>query len=283
LHYNAPLFLRGRLVVTIYDLTHILDSSFRRTLKSWVYAQPMLRSVASKADHIFTISMYSSKCISEVLHVNPEKISVTYPGVSSEFRRLDRLQCTLRVSEALGVNSPFLLFVGNLKSHKNFLGLLSAFAILRKSGRIESSLVVVGDDAKGGLELRARIQQLSLEDHVVVVPRVAKSLLVDLYNSADLLVLPSFEEGFGLPVLESLACGTPVACARTASLPEVGGGLAEYFDPYEYEDIADAIERALCQKHRERIRLEGPMWSAQFGWGSCVDDVFGTYERLVLG
>jgi glycosyltransferase involved in cell wall biosynthesis len=281
LHYNAPLLHRGPMLVTIYDLTHILDKIFRRTLKSWLYAQPMLRLAAMKAAHIFTISIYSRDCICEILGVDSANITVAYPGVGPQFHPLHRPECRYRVSGRLGTAAPYLLFVGNLKPHKNVEGLLRTFARLREARQIDHRLIVVGNDPKRASLVRAYCDRLGLGRDVSFIPYVSQEELIDLYNAADVVVLPSFEEGFGLPVLEALACGTPVACSRTASLPEAGGDLAEYFQPDEDEDMAAAILRALTPAAQDRVRTLGPAWGATFSWSRCTDAVCKIYSRYL--
>src|SRR6266404_4579335 len=129
-HYNAPLLYSGVLLVSILDLTHILDETFRRTLKSRLYARPMLHLVARKAAHIFTLSEYSKRQIHEILGVPTEKITVTHCGVSPQFKPLDREHARKAVRRQLGLDSRYILYVGNLKPHKNVPTLLRAYAEL---------------------------------------------------------------------------------------------------------------------------------------------------------
>ena len=197
-HYNAPLFHRGKLLVSILDLIHITDSTYRRSLAAWAYARPMLHLVARKALHIITISEYSKTEIVEHLHVPPSRVSVIYCGVSPHFHRLDRAEAFSEVSAALSIQGPYLLYVGNLKPHKNVGALLQAFALLCARREIVQRLLIVGDDRKWKPGLVAECARLGLQERVSFLPRISYDLLPKLYAAAELLVLPSWIEGFGL-------------------------------------------------------------------------------------
>lgn len=147
-HYNAPLLFPGKLLVTVHDLIHITDPLARRRAASWFYARPMLSLVSRRACHLIAVSQYSKTQLVERLRVAPEKITVIYNGVSPEFRVRDRADSFTRVSRELAVDRPYILYVGNLKPHKNVSTLLAAFASLRAQGVDAHKLLLVGDDAK---------------------------------------------------------------------------------------------------------------------------------------
>ena len=136
-HYNAPVLRRKTLLVTIHDLTHLLDETMGRSLKSRLYARPMLQRVAKRADHIFTVSEYSKDRIVEHLGADPGKVTVTYNGVPPHIYPEPRDESRARTNQAFGFSGNYLLFVGNLKPHKNVAGLLKAFAILRQRGQLD--------------------------------------------------------------------------------------------------------------------------------------------------
>ncbi len=264
-HYNAPLLHRGPLLVTISDLTHILDTQFRRTLKSRLYAQPMLRIVAARADHIFTVSEYSKQRIIEYLRVTPAKVIVVHNGVAPGFHPLDRASARQQTCSSFGIDGPYILYVGNLKPHKNVPGLLRALALLRAGNKLQHKLLIIGGDGLGRAAVERLARDLGLGDYVVVRWSVPEDRMAKAYCGADLLILPSFEEGFGLPVLESMACGTPVVCSRAASLPEVADGAASYFDPHIDADIAGAIVRVLeSSELQQLLRARGLARAARF-------------------
>jgi glycosyltransferase involved in cell wall biosynthesis len=280
-HYNVPALYSGPMVVTIHDLTHLTDPEIRNTAKAWIYGRPMLRIAALKARQVITVSEYSRQQISERLGVEPARISAIYNGVDARFRPGDRTESARRVNAALKIGRPYLLFVGNLKPHKNLGRLLHAFALLRSRGRTEPVLVLVGDDRRrqGLLDEYAR---LGISDAVRHVPWAPEDLLPHLYRAAELLLMPSTSEGFGLPVLEAMACGTPVACSNAASLPEVGGDAAVYFDPRNVEEMAAVIGRVLDSPDLQaEMREKGLRQAARFTWEECARKHLVVYRNAL--
>jgi glycosyltransferase involved in cell wall biosynthesis len=282
-HFNAPLLHRGRLVITIHDLIHITDPVYRRSFKAWCYARPVLSLAARKADHIITVSEYSRAQIIERLGVPSSKVSTIYHGVNAEFSPMNRELAFKAISAALGIRERYLLYVGGLRRYKNVSVLLKAFAILRRCSDIPHRLLIVGGDAQRQRELGEECSRLGISGSTDFVCYVGQELLPKLYAAAEVLVMPSTIEGFGLPVLEAMACGTPVICSRAASLPEVGGDAVIYFDPYSADDLAQAIERVLSSRElRESLRDKGLRRAALFSWKEAVTKHVEVY-RSVLG
>jgi glycosyltransferase involved in cell wall biosynthesis len=247
-----------------------------------VYARPVLRLAGRKAERIITDSNFSRAQIIERLGVPPSKVCAIPCGVSGEFWPMDQKLAFREVSAALGIREPYLLYVGSLKRHKNISTLLKAYAQLRQMRDIPQRLLVVGYDAQGKRELAAECAHLGISDRVDFVPYVRQELLPKVYAAADALVMPSRLEGFGLPVLEAMACGAPVICSRAASLPEVGGQAVVYFDPQSPEDLASAVERVLSSKDlRERLRARGLARAAQFTWENSVDKHIQVYQAVL--
>ena len=281
-HYNAPLLHQGKLLVTIYDLIHITHPTFRGGLASRFCARPMLHLVSRKAVHIVTLSLYSKVQIIERLHADPSKVSVIYPGVGESFQSLDRTEAARSVAEALSVAGPYLLFVGNLKPHKNVDTLIRAFALLRARKILDHRLLLLGEDKKWKVQWVRESARLGVEKHVSFVPFVSDQLLPQVYAAADLFILPSFIEGFGLPVVEAMACGTPVVCARASSLPEVAGDAAEYFEASSAEGLAAAIKRILESADLQAtLRRKGIERAHQFSWDECARRHAELYRQLL--
>ncbi len=253
-HYNIPLFWRGRLVVTIHDVNHILDAYYRYNWKSWLYARPMLLAAARKAVHIFTVSEYSKAMIVEYLHVAPEKVSVTYCAVNPIFHPLSDQEICHRLRGHLDWRRPYMLFVGDFRPNKNLPTVLRALSMLRQKYSGCPQLVLAGGDQGGWNSLLLLLKELGIEEEVRWLPAVTDEVLVALYAGARMTIMPSSHEGFGFPVVESMSCGTPVICSNAASLPEVSGGAALLFDPYSAEDLSEKI-MLLLDSSDLRIRL----------------------------
>ena len=280
-HYNAPVRRRKALLVTIHDLTHLLDETMGRTVKSRVYARPMLQHVARRADHIFTVSQYSKDRIIQHLGADPGKITVTYNALPRHIYPEPRDESRARTNRAFGFSGNYVLFVGNLKPHKNVAGLLKAFSLVRQRGKLDYKLLIAGDESRSR-RLAREVADLKLVEEVVFAGKVGDDDVRYAYSGADLTILPSFEEGFGLPVIESMACGTPVACSRTAALPEVGGDAAEHFDPADVESMAAAMEKVLLSEERWReLQTRGLAQAARFDGGQFAQRHIAVYREFL--
>ena len=280
-HYNASLLHRGPLLVTIPDVTPLLADKYCATWKSRLYAKPMLRAIARRADHVFTVSEYSQQQLSRHLDLPPEKITVAHNGVGDEFRPMDAERADSTVRSEFGIESPFLLYIGNFRPHKNVAGLLRAFHLLRQRHR-DHRLLLVGADGMQLGQLKKQASDLGISNAVLFVQNAAQQSLIAAYSAASALVLPSFEEGFGLPAIEAMACGTPVVCSKTSSLPEIAGGAAEYFDPNDIEQMADAISRVLSDNElRMALRTRGLARAAQFTWQRSAQIHVDVYRRFL--
>ena len=281
-HYSAPLMYQGKLLVTIHDLIHITYPTFSRTAAAWIYARPMLHLVARKAAHIITVSEYSKGQIVERLRVPSSKVTVIHNAVGPHFRCLSSDEAFAEIPAGLSMRRPYILYVGNLKPHKNVGTLIRAFALLQKRKVSDHQLVVVGHSKKWKRSLEEECSRLGVEEPVRFIPYVSEELLPKFYAAAEVVVLPSFVEGFGLPVIEAMACGTPVICSRAGSLPEVAGDAAEYFDPWSVEDLAAAIERVIGSSDlRARLRLKGLARAKDFSWDEFARQHYQVYRDVL--
>lgn len=264
-HYNVPVFRTGPLVVTIHDLTHILFTGYRSRLRVRAYAEPMLRIACTRAARIVTPSHYTRQMLIERLRADPEKISVIPCAVNDVFRPQDKSEAAAQVQTSYGVSKPYILFVGSTAPHKNLITLLAAYQRLSAKFRDIPALVLVLPQNSPPSSTDATLLSLLASPGVRCLDAVTDRSLASLYSAAIMTVVPSFEEGFGLPVIESMACGTPVACSRTASLPEIAGDDAIYFAPGSADSVASAIEQLLCsEKLQQRLAVGGLERAARY-------------------
>lgn len=282
-HYNAPLLRPGPLVVTIPDVTPLLDSDYHSSWKSRLLGAAMLRAIARRADHIITVSEYSRARIVETLRVPSAKITVAYNGVDPVFHPMEPTQAREICAEQLGMREHFLLYVGNLRAHKNLGALLHAYQQCRRIYRVQQHLLLIATGTPQSMQvLRALTKALGIGDFVQIVGGVDQSVLVAAYNSADAVVVPSLEEGFGLPVVEAMACGTPVACSDASALPEIAGDAAAYFNPRNVADIAQTIQTVLEDNNLRRYMCErGRAWAQRYTWASSAQIHFDVYSQFV--
>jgi alpha-1,3-rhamnosyl/mannosyltransferase len=265
-HYNIPYFYRGPLVVTIHDLTHLLRPDFVPNRTAYLYARFMLAAAASHARQIITVSQFSKDAICRQLGVPESKVRVIYRVLSDRYLHLQKSSDPARLA-ALGINSPYVLYVGNTKTHKNVHGLIRAFSMISREKRSDHQLVIVGKKDRAHASLLRLTRELDLERQVVITGEGSDADLHLLYSGATVFVLPSFNEGFGLPALEAMAYGLPVVAANNSSLPEVVGDAGVLVDPFDTRSIANAIEQLITDRRQreelgklgaERARLFSP-------------------------
>ena len=246
-HYNVPIFYRGRMFVTIHDLTHLVLPEILPNKFAYIYAKIMLWIAAHKAEKIFTVSENTKKDIIKYLKIDPQKIIVTYSGVDTEeFRKKDMSEYEYLYDRySIPRNKKIIMYVGNLKPHKNLIRLLEAF---KDIDEIDNTVLILVGKAFENHNVSNYEKLYCIEDIVIHTGVVNQKELIDFYNLADLFVFPSLYEGFGTPPLEAMACGTPVICSNTSSLPEVVGNAAYMFDPIASCELTDIINIVLKNK-----------------------------------
>lgn len=242
---SGPLCV-ARQVLTIHDVAPLEHPEwYGRRYAQWY--RVLLPLLARRVRHVLTPSQFSRDRIVRVLRVPPERVTVTPLGVDPRFRPRDPAEVATRLAE-LGVRTPFLLAVSAVSERKNFRRLFAAWR--RAAGSLSDlNLVVVGQT---GLRYAGSGGRFSLPERTRAFERVSDEDLVTLYTGALAFVYPSLYEGFGLPILEAMACGTPVLTSRTSSMPEVAGDAALLVDPYDVEAIGRGLRRIV---EDERMRL----------------------------
>jgi alpha-1,3-rhamnosyl/mannosyltransferase len=282
-HYNAPILYRGRLVVTIHDLIHLMDAKEHNRLSVRMYAWIMLNAAARRADHIVTVSEFSRAKIVELLGVDAAKITVIPVGVAPRFAPVTGESALCRSESDSAPERPYLLYVGNLKPHKNLLRFMRAMASFRRRTGLDWMFVLVGPGgAAETRQLFAHADGLGISGSISFKDNVADDELVKLYRGAQFVVLPSLLEGFGLPVLEGMACGTPVLCSDTASLPEVGGDAVQYFNPLDVDDMSRALEAvATSPETRAILREKGLLQASRFSWHESAQRHAELFEKVM--
>ena len=270
-HYDIPVLYPDRMSVTIHDVTHLLDPHFRNTLKARVLAKSLLKLAVIKARRIITISQYSKRMILEHLGGSESKISVIHRYASPIFAPMPRYEAKEVVRHQLGLCRDYFLFVGSPKPHKNLPVLFEAFARLRSRHHRTLELVVIGTDKMNEPTLRTLAVRLGIDRWVRWIDSVSDELLRACYSAAEATILPSRQEGFGLPVIESMACGTPVICADAASLPEVAGGCSLLFRPSSPEDCSVQMSKIMeSPQLRGELREKGLARARQFDAARAV-------------
>lgn len=255
------------------------------TLKLHHLYQTALTYFATKnAEVIITVSEHSKKDIVDFFGVDEKKVKVIYPGVSEFFHRVHAQDKLFEVRRKYKLPNRFALHVGLWRPHKNIQGLLRAFAkLLQSSDWIEKfSLVLVGPSDTSDDHVPRLIKELHLTNNVICTGYVSDNDLPSLYTLAEFVVVPSFYEGFGLPALEAMACGTPVIVSETSSLPEIVGNAALFINP---ENTMDLVEKMLTLLLNSDLRLEmsniGRARASGFTWDKAGDETAQVYSELL--
>ncbi len=284
-HFNAPIFYRKPFVVTIHDLTlHYYPSksyfpkwSLKKTLQSLVYKVIMGRIIANSHE-VIAISNNTKRDIIKEYGANKSKILTVYEGVPDEFKRPSADTVTA-AAQRFGISKPYLMYSGVWRSHKNLLRLLDAFARLRKRGH-DVQLVMTGKKDKAYPEIPQQIMDLSIADEVILTGFVSDEDLVSLICGAEAYVFPSLYEGFGLPPLEAMKLGVPVACSNRASLPEVCGDAASFFNPEDVEQMTEAIRKILDDKTFAKVLVQkGHENLKRFSWNDMSKQILNSLRK----
>ncbi|MBN1639933.1 MAG: glycosyltransferase family 4 protein [Anaerolineae bacterium] len=272
-----PVQGRTRTLVTVHDLSFLhLPDCFQPSLLEYLVAH-VPRAVA-RAHCVIADSESTRRDLVDAYGVPPGRVVVIYPAVEPRFRPLDDQPALARVRERYQLPQRFILSLGTIQPRKNYTGLIEAFARL---GDPELSLVIVG--GRGWLydDVFAAVREHRLEERVCFPGYVADEDVPALYNLASVFALPSLYEGFGIPPLEAMACGTPVVVANNSSLPEVVGDAGLLVETRDTEALADALDRLLRDAAlRRALTAAGLVRARAFTWRRSAEQLLATYERV---
>jgi glycosyltransferase involved in cell wall biosynthesis len=275
-HIPNTMPLLGMTIPTVVTIHDLVDLRVRKYGILRTAYRSLVNFIAGHlADHVLTVSENSKRDIVRLLRIPESKVTVVYNGVSEEFHPLDRKECKDYLASKYSIMGDFLLAPGGLSRNKNIPRLLAAMRLLKERGRLEP-LVLLGDK-----EDREFKYLIGLDGTVVLPGFVPREDLPAFYNAAFLVVYPTLYEGFGFPVLEAMACGTPVVTSNTSSLPEVAGGVALLVDPRNPEEIADAVQRLLTDETlRAELSSRGLLHARQFTWEKAAKETLEVFLEV---
>lgn len=270
-HYVLPVLTRCRSVVTIHDCIHLMFPQYLPGSLAHLYARGAMWTAVRKSDRILTVSEASKRDILRFFDVAPEKVIVIYNAIDERFLAAPDDERMDLIRQRYQLDHPFVLYVGNIKPHKNLERLIDAFGQVRARGLDDLRLVIIGDELSKYPPLRRAVHRHRLDKHVRFLGFQPYDTLACFYRLARAFAFPSLYEGFGLPPLEAMACGTPVVTSNVSSLPEIAGGAALLVDPYDAASIADAIFRAVTDEPlRQDLARRGLERARQFSWTESV-------------
>jgi len=284
---TAPVHTKIPLVVTVHDIIYMEKLSlFRKGFSAYqkfgnVYRRWNVPICIKRSKCVITVSEFEKQRIASFFHMEDKKLKAVYNGVSRHFKQItDPIQLT-EIRTKYNLPEKYFFFFGNTDPKKNTRGVLQAVSLFNQASDEKIPLVMLDYDKK---ELASLIQQIgdpALTELVKLTGYVPNSELPALYSSATLFLYPSLRESFGIPMLEAMACGLPVITSNTSSMPEVGGDAAYYIDPYQPEQITEAIQTILSNDLlREDMVEKGFRNAEKYSWSAMAKHVLALYQAL---
>lgn len=282
-HFNSPIFYFKKSIVTIHDITpyffpgHKMKSFIRKAGFKLVFW-----SSVKKAEKVIAVSNATKKDIVKYFKIKPEKIEVIYEGVDQQFQAMENSPKIENLKQKYQLRKPFLFYTGVWRNHKNLVGLIKAFKIVKEQYRLDINLVLGGKEDPYYPEVRKTWQEEGLEQEIIPVGFIDQKELPIFYNAAYAFIIPSFYEGFGLIGLEAMNCGTPVISSNSTSLPEILGNAAIYFDPHQPEDIAEKINLVFQDKILyNELRRKGFEQAKKYSWAQMNKETSELYQKIL--
>lgn len=278
--FTLPPVRRGATVLTVHDLSFLLvpecaEAGLRAHLEKVVPAS------VRQADFVTADSENTRNELTTLLDVPPERVAVVHGGVDERFRPITDEDALERMRKKYGLYFPFMLYVGTIEPRKNISRLLRAYTQYRAEHKGRHRLVMAGGLGWLYEDVLREIDELSAEHEIIYLGRVPDGDLPYLYTLSDLFVYPSLYEGFGLPPLEAMACGRPVLCSNTSSLPEVVGEAGVLTSPYDVEGLARAMAELLDDpKRRQALGARGIERAGIFTWKNSAARLLNIYRKL---
>jgi glycosyltransferase involved in cell wall biosynthesis len=280
---NTQLILwkRPSTIVSIMDLREwrMGHSNIIRTL----YRRFANLTQARLSVSVLTISESSKRDIHRFLGVSEEKVNITYLAASDRFYNSPKPEeAKALILNKYGIQGEYILSVASFMKHKNIERLLKAVDYVKQCTDFSLKLVLVGKSGDRHSGIHKTVSKLGLKDDIIFTGYVPDEHLPHFFTAAKMFVFPSLWEGFGLPVLEAMACGCPVICSNIASLPEVAGDAALLVNPYQIAEIADAIIKITKEPETEqRMKHDGPAQAAKFNWCRTAKQTLEIYMKAV--
>jgi len=283
--FNIPLFFSGKQVTTINDCSFDRFPEEFPSIKAKIYYKIFFPLALSKSDRIIAISQSTKTDLIKYHKISSDKVKVIYLGIDIDYfrSRLGNEKINQYIKKKYSLDVPFGLYVGLTRPRKNLINLLKAIKMLREKKNIDFKMVFVGKIDNRFLDIEYTARKLKINDIVIQTGFISDEEMITLYGMAAFFIFPSLYEGFGLPILEAMACGTPVIASNVSSIPEVTGDAALLINPYDVEEISQSMHelftnikfrKFLIDKGFERVNL--------FKWKKTVKDTLNIYKSILL-
>lgn len=265
-------------ITTVHDLSFYIEPSWHPKERIEYFEQNFWKDILL-SDRIITGSYYTKKEILQHIEYEESKIDVIYHGIDHNIFQKYSLNSMTKFKEKVSLPNNFILAVGSIEPRKNLLSLLEAYQKLDFTLKNKYKLVLVGFQGWENEDVMSLIKKDS--NNILYLGYLSEIELAYIYNLASLFCYPSIYEGFGIPPLEAMACGTPVICSNTTSLPEVGGDAVVYFNPYDIDEISYSIRRVLeDSKLYQSLIIKGLLRSKKFSWELSASKHSDVFEKV---
>jgi glycosyltransferase involved in cell wall biosynthesis len=285
---TAPLNLACPLVITVHDMIWAFPEKYSQS-GSWsikrefmaLYNRLVPKYAIRRASAIITVSLVSKNNIIELLGLNADLIFVTHEAAGSSFQLIRDVNSIESMRRNYDLCSDYILALGAADPRKNIKTLIQAYGLLSEELRGKYQLVIVWTHPFLADEISKQVEELGLMNHVRFLRQVSNDDLAMLYTAASLFVFPSHYEGFGLPLLEAMACGAPVIAADNSSIPEIVGEAALLFDAQDVNEMSSVMHQVLTDETvKMRLQKDGLKRSAQFSWNMCGRETIAVYNSV---
>jgi len=282
-HFNSPILYFKRSIVTIHDITpYFFPGHKMRSIVRKIGFKTVFFSSVKKASKVIAVSENTKNDIANYFKIRKGKINIIYEGVDEQFKIISDDQKITEIKKKYNITKPFIFYTGVWRNHKNLVGLIKAFGILKNKYKLDYQLVLGGKEDPYYPEVRETWRKLGLGNEIIRTDFIDQEDLPLFYNAAELFIIPSFYEGFGLIGLESMACGTPVVSSNTTSLPEVLGNGAIYFNPKDSKEIAKKIKLVLTdEKLYNELKKKGFKQVEKYSWRKMGEKTMGIYRKIL--
>jgi len=279
--YTAPLACPVPVVVSVHDVSFLECPGYFPYYRA-AQLRMTVRGTIQTAARILTGSEFSRAAISRAYDLDPDRIAVVHNAAADWFHRLGSDSAPRQVRQRFHLTEPFILSVGDLQPRKNHIGLIEAFArLVRDCPHVPHHLVLAGKETWFGGRVHDAAKRSGAADRIHFLGFVSDDDLLQLYNACDVFCFPSFYEGFGLPVLEAMACGAAVCCSNASAIPEVADGSALLVDPHNIDEMARAIlDLIQLPELRARMGRLGLQRAAQFSWREAAQKTLEVYYSV---
>ena len=285
-HFDLPIALskKYRSVFTVHDLTYLLHRSVFRGAEyiKKFYTKQIMKLGIKFANRIITVSETTKKDLTNYFNVPQSKMVTIYEACEPIFVPINDREIINKFKQKWNLKNPFFLFIGEKRPHKNLIRQIEAFDLFQKKTAKKFDFIIIGKSYKNYFNPEERAKQLNLKSQVRFLGYVEDYELPLFYNCAEAFMFPSLYEGFGIPILESFSCGTPVITSNISSTQEIAGGAALLVNPYKKEQIAEAMVRIITNVNlRQNYITKGFKQIKLFSWEIAALKTLRLYQQII--